>query len=142
MLQANSYALIRDVLPASRLGAGLGIQGAAQAVGLSVGPALGGVLTALGGWRLIFLVNVPIGVIGLALGWFLLPRSTHQDTEVADRPVRDPAAGSRSRSTPGSALVRCPAGDARLDRACAHRPRVPPRRHGGGTATASAGFGG
>jgi MFS family permease len=81
MLQANSYALIRDVLPTSRLGAGLGIQGAAQAVGLSVGPALGGALTALGGWRLIFLVNVPIGLIGLGLGWFLLPRSTHHDRE-------------------------------------------------------------
>ena len=38
MLQANSYALIRDVLPPSRLGTGLGVQGAAQAVGLSVGP--------------------------------------------------------------------------------------------------------
>ena len=81
MLQANSYALIRDVLPASRLGTGLGIQGAAQAVGLSVGPALGGALTALGGWRLIFLVNVPIGLVGLVLGWFLLPRSTHLDRE-------------------------------------------------------------
>jgi EmrB/QacA subfamily drug resistance transporter len=81
MLQANSYALIRDVLPSSRLGAGLGIQGAAQAVGLSFGPALGGALTALGGWRLIFLVNVPIGLIGLGLGWFLLPRSTHHDPE-------------------------------------------------------------
>jgi EmrB/QacA subfamily drug resistance transporter len=81
MLQANSYALIRDVLPSSRLGTGLGVQGAAQAVGLSVGPALGGVLTALGGWRLIFLVNIPIGLIGLALGWFLLPRSTHHDPE-------------------------------------------------------------
>ena len=44
MLQANSYALIRDVLPPSRLGTGLGVQGAAQAVGLSVGPALGGAL--------------------------------------------------------------------------------------------------
>lgn len=81
MLQANSYALIRDVLPPSRLGTGLGVQGAAQAVGLSVGPALGGVLTALGGWRLIFLVNIPVGLIGLALGWFLLPRSTHHDPE-------------------------------------------------------------
>jgi EmrB/QacA subfamily drug resistance transporter len=81
MLQANSYALIRDVLPASRLGTGLGAQGAAQALGLSVGPALGGALTALGGWRLIFLVNIPIGLIGLALGWFLLPRSTQQDPE-------------------------------------------------------------
>ncbi len=81
MLQANSYALIRDVLPASQLGTGLGAQGAAQAVGLSVGPVLGGALTALGGWRLIFLVNVPIGLCGLALGWFLLPRSTHHDPE-------------------------------------------------------------
>ncbi|HEY8763053.1 MAG TPA: MFS transporter, partial [Solirubrobacteraceae bacterium] len=81
MLQANSYALIRDVLPSSRLGTGLGVQGAAQAVGLSVGPVLGGALTALGGWRLIFLVNVPIGLCGLALGWFLLPRSTHHDPE-------------------------------------------------------------
>jgi EmrB/QacA subfamily drug resistance transporter len=81
MLQANSYALIRDVLPASRLGTGLGVQGAAQAVGLSVGPVLGGALTALGGWRLIFLVNIPIGLIGLALGWLFLPRSTHRDPE-------------------------------------------------------------
>jgi EmrB/QacA subfamily drug resistance transporter len=81
MLQANSYALIRDVLPSASLGTGLGIQGAAQAAGLSVGPVLGGALTALGGWRLIFLVNVPIGLCGLALGWFLLPRSTHHDPE-------------------------------------------------------------
>jgi EmrB/QacA subfamily drug resistance transporter len=81
MLQANSYALIRDVLPPSRLGTGLGVQGAAQAVGLCVGPALGGILTGLGGWRLIFLVNIPVGLIGLALGWFLLPRSTHLDPE-------------------------------------------------------------
>src|SRR5580692_3692937 len=79
MLQANSYALIRDVLPPGRLGTGLGVQGAAQAVGLTLGPVLGGALTALGGWRLIFLVNIPIGLIGLALGWFLLPRSTHHD---------------------------------------------------------------
>jgi EmrB/QacA subfamily drug resistance transporter len=81
MLQANSYALIRDVLPSSRLGTGLGVQGAAQAVGLTVGPVVGGALTTLGGWKLIFLVNVPIGLIGLVLGWFLLPRSTHHDPE-------------------------------------------------------------
>ncbi|MFZ2034786.1 MAG: MFS transporter, partial [Candidatus Dormiibacterota bacterium] len=79
MLQANSYALIRDVLPPGRLGTGLGVQGAAQAVGLSVGPVVGGALTALGGWRLIFLVNIPLGVIGLLLGWLFLPRSTHHD---------------------------------------------------------------
>jgi len=79
MLQANSYALIRDVLPPGRLGAGLGVQGAAQAVGLCLGPVLGGALTAVGGWRLIFLVNIPLGVIGLVFGWLFLPRSTHHD---------------------------------------------------------------
>jgi EmrB/QacA subfamily drug resistance transporter len=79
MLQANSYALIRDVLPPGRLGTGLGVQGAAQAAGLCFGPVLGGALTALGGWRLIFLVNIPLGVIGLVLGWLFLPRSTHHD---------------------------------------------------------------
>jgi EmrB/QacA subfamily drug resistance transporter len=75
MLQANSVALIAESLPRRELARGLGVQGAAQAVGLALGPAVGGLLLAAGGWRLIFLVNVPAGVLGIALGWFLLPRS-------------------------------------------------------------------
>ena len=75
MLQANSVALITEAMPPRLLGRGLGVQGTAQALGLALGPAIGGALLALGGWRLIFLVNLPAGVIGLALGWFLLPRS-------------------------------------------------------------------
>ena len=75
MLQANSVALIAEAMPPSVLGRGIGVQGGAQALGLALGPAVGGLLLALGGWRLIFLVNLPAGVIGLAFGWFLLPRS-------------------------------------------------------------------
>ena len=75
MLQANSVALITEAMPRPLLGRGIGVQGAAQALGLALGPAVGGALLALGGWRLIFLVNLPAGAIGLALGWFLLPRS-------------------------------------------------------------------
>lgn len=75
MLQANSVALIRDVAPPRRLGTAVGLQGAAQAVGLAAGPSIGGVLVAAGGWRLIFLVNVPVGAVGLVLAWLLLPRS-------------------------------------------------------------------
>jgi EmrB/QacA subfamily drug resistance transporter len=75
MLQANSVALIRDAMPPRQLGRGIGVQGAAQAMGLALGPALGGLLIALGGWRLIFLINVPVGLVGTALGWFLLPRT-------------------------------------------------------------------
>jgi EmrB/QacA subfamily drug resistance transporter len=86
MLQANSVALITEAMPRPLLGKGIGVQGAAQALGLALGPAIGGLLLALGGWRLIFLVNLPAGVIGLALGWFLLPRSrSRRAIESADR---------------------------------------------------------
>jgi EmrB/QacA subfamily drug resistance transporter len=74
MLQANSIALVAEAMPRPKLGHGLGLQGGAQALGLGFGPVLGGLLLALGGWRLIFLVNVPAGAIGLVLGWLLLPR--------------------------------------------------------------------
>jgi EmrB/QacA subfamily drug resistance transporter len=75
MLQANSVALIAEAMPRPLLGRGIGVQGTAQALGLALGPVVGGALLALGGWRLIFLVNLPAGMIGLILGWFLLPRS-------------------------------------------------------------------
>jgi len=75
MLQANSVALITEAMPRPMLGRAIGVQGSAQALGLALGPAVGGILLSLAGWRLIFLVNLPAGVIGLTLGWFLLPRS-------------------------------------------------------------------
>ena len=75
LLQANSVALIAATLPRRQLARGIGVQGAAQASGLALGPVLGGLLLALGGWRLIFLVNLPAGLLGLVLGRFLLPRT-------------------------------------------------------------------
>lgn len=83
MLQANSVAIIYLALPPGELGRGIGIQGAAQALGLALGPTVGGLLIALGGWRLIFYVNVPAGVVGAALGWFLIPRSRHLQGRIA-----------------------------------------------------------
>jgi EmrB/QacA subfamily drug resistance transporter len=75
MLQANSIALITEATPRPQLGRAIGVQGTAQALGLALGPAVGGALMALGGWRLIFLVNIPAGAVGLVLGWLLVPRS-------------------------------------------------------------------
>ena len=75
MLQANSVAIIASSVPREQLGRAIGVQGAAQALGLSLGPMVGGFLIGIGGWRLIFLINVPVGVIGTVLGWFLIPRS-------------------------------------------------------------------
>jgi EmrB/QacA subfamily drug resistance transporter len=75
MLQANSVALIRTNMPLHKLGKAIGLQGAAQAIGLALGPSIGGFLIGLGGWRWVFYVNLPAGAIGLILGWFLLPRT-------------------------------------------------------------------
>ena len=78
MLQANSVAIIACAVPRTRVGRAIGIQGAAQAAGLALGPAADGLLLSLGGWRLIFFVNVPIGLAGTVLAWFLPPRSRHR----------------------------------------------------------------
>lgn len=75
MLQANSVAIIVLSVPAARLGRAIGIQGAAQAVGLALGPTVGGLLLAAGTWRLIFLVNIPFGLLGAVAGWIFIPRS-------------------------------------------------------------------
>ena len=75
MLQANSLAIIVLVVPDGALGRAIGFQGAAQALGLALGPTVGGLLLAAGGWRLIFFVNVPFGVFGAVAAVLLVPRS-------------------------------------------------------------------
>ena len=75
LLQANSVALVAIAAGRERLVRAVGIQATAQALGLALGPAVGGLLLAAGGWRLIFLVTVPAGVVGIVTGLVLLPRS-------------------------------------------------------------------
>ncbi|MEJ2689590.1 MAG: MFS transporter, partial [Deltaproteobacteria bacterium] len=51
LLQANSVALITQAFPANERGKAIGIQGAVQAISMSVGPVVGGILIAAVGWR-------------------------------------------------------------------------------------------
>lgn len=83
MLQANSVAIIALAVPRNRLGRALGVQGAAQALGLALGPSVGGLLLAAGGWRLLFLVNVPVGLVGMVAALLFIPRSVHLQTRVS-----------------------------------------------------------
>ena len=75
LLGANSVVILVAAAGPERRGKALGIMAAAQAVGLSLGPALGGVLLGTLGWRWIFWVTVPFAVLGTALGWLIVPRT-------------------------------------------------------------------
>ena len=62
MLMACSPALVVDAFPVAERGRALGTVGMVVAAGLTTGPALGGFILAHFPWRVIFLVNIPIGV--------------------------------------------------------------------------------
>ncbi len=77
MLQANSVALVTTSAPRDRMRFALGVQAAAQSVGLALGPTLGGLLTSAVGWRAVYWVNVPVGLVAIVAGRYLLPRTRH-----------------------------------------------------------------
>lgn len=79
MLQANSVSIITANTPAHDRGKAIGIQAAAQGVGLTLGPAVGGAFLQLLTWRWIFFLNLPVGLVGTAFGLLLLPRDNATD---------------------------------------------------------------
>lgn len=75
MLQANSVALITAAVPSDKLGRAIGVQATAQALGLAIGPTVGGYLIAWLDWRWVFWVNVPFGLAGTLLARYTLPQT-------------------------------------------------------------------
>jgi EmrB/QacA subfamily drug resistance transporter len=73
LLSSNSVAIIVTAAGPDRRGRALGIQSAAQAVGLGAGPAIGGVVMDTLGWQWVFWINVPFGLAGAVIGWFVIP---------------------------------------------------------------------
>lgn len=73
MLFANSLAILTGNFPPERRGRVLGMQAMMTYLGLTVGPPLGGWLAGAYGWRAIFFINVPIGVIGVAMAIRAIP---------------------------------------------------------------------
>jgi EmrB/QacA subfamily drug resistance transporter len=77
LLTANSVAIVVLATNPDERGRGLGLQSAAQAIGLGAGPALGGLILDTLGWHWAFWINVPVGIVGAVIGWFVIPQTRH-----------------------------------------------------------------
>jgi len=73
IMMALTVALVGETVPKAKTGSAMGLLGTMSAIGTTLGPALGGVLIAGLGWRMIFLVNVPLGILNLLLAHRSLP---------------------------------------------------------------------
>ncbi len=71
-------ALIFDYFPERERGIALGIWGAAAGLGAATGPTVGAVIAEVWGWRSLFLMNLPIGVVLIAATYRLLPRDSER----------------------------------------------------------------
>ena len=74
LIGATSPAIVTSVFPPNERGRALGINVMAVYIGLTVGRPLGGFIVDSIGWRWIFLINLPIGILVLVWGWSMLPR--------------------------------------------------------------------
>ena len=94
-----TLSIIAEMFPPGRRGAAMGIWGGVSGLATAIGPTLGGVIVQYAtwpgageSWRWIFLVNVPIGILGVVLALRIVPES------------KDPAA-VESLDLPGVALI-------------------------------------
>ncbi|HEX3014091.1 MAG TPA: MFS transporter, partial [Methanobacterium sp.] len=72
MIFVTSIAIVTHVFPPKERGKALGITITSVYISLSLGPVLGGIMTQVLGWRSLFLLMIPIGLIVLALTFWKL----------------------------------------------------------------------
>lgn len=68
LMQSNSGAIIADTFPPNSRGKAYGFSSLGWTIGSMMGIVVGGIVTTFIGWKFIFFINIPIGVIALILG--------------------------------------------------------------------------
>jgi EmrB/QacA subfamily drug resistance transporter len=79
-LFANAAALVTDAFPREQLGVAMGTNTMVAAVGLVIGPVLGGALVSIS-WQWVFWFNIPLGIAGAVWGALILHELAKRDTE-------------------------------------------------------------
>ena len=74
LLPAISLTMVYRIVPPARIGAAMGMYGLGIIAAPALGPALGGYLVEYVNWRLVFYINIPVGILGVAAAVILLPK--------------------------------------------------------------------
>lgn len=138
LIAPTSLAIVLDSFPVERRAAGVGLWGAAAAAAAATGPTLGGALVELNDWRLVFLVNLPLGAAIVWFGSRKLVERAERDARLPDLPGAALLAGSLALLTlaiiegnewgwAGAATLACFAGAALLLAAVVWRSLRHPR---------------
>ncbi|HST56118.1 MAG TPA: MFS transporter [Solirubrobacteraceae bacterium] len=83
LLTPASLGLLLPEFPAAQRHVAIGIWAAVGGIAAAAGPPLGGLLVEVG-WRWVFIVNVPVGLAGVAVGWRVLREIRHPETTRPD----------------------------------------------------------
>jgi EmrB/QacA subfamily drug resistance transporter len=78
-LMSNGLAIVITFINPKIRGRAIGINSLVVAASLSIGPVLGGILTQYAGWQSIFMINIPIGVIGFIATQMKIPETPRRD---------------------------------------------------------------
>jgi MFS family permease len=94
IMMALTMAFVGEMVTKAKTGSAMGLLGTMSAIGTALGPSLGGVLIAGPGWRAIFFVNVPLGILAFVLTYRYLPID-----------IRTPKTGRTGFDTVGTLLL-------------------------------------
>ncbi|MFK3607012.1 MFS transporter [Pseudomonas sp. AP19] len=95
VMMAMTLAMVGETVSRERTGRVMGWLGTMSAVGTAMGPSVGGMLLSLWGWRALFLVGAPLGMLAAALAFHYLPADRQAPAATSGdgfwRPLKDPA---------------------------------------------------
>jgi EmrB/QacA subfamily drug resistance transporter len=81
LMNPASLSIITATFPPRERGQAIGIWAGVSAMALAIGPLIGGVIVSNLNWNWIFFINVPVGIVGIVVSWFVITESRDMSRE-------------------------------------------------------------